>query len=29
MIKNIMFVKKDKVNEYKDIKDFNNKKVGV
>ncbi len=23
-----MLVKKDKVNEYKDIKDFNNKKVG-
>ncbi|HCX2758487.1 ABC transporter permease subunit [Staphylococcus aureus] len=29
MIKNIMLVKKDKVNEYKDIKDFNNKKVGA
>ncbi|HCV9303670.1 TPA: ABC transporter permease subunit [Staphylococcus aureus] len=29
MTKNIMFVKKDKVNEYKDIKDFNNKKVGA
>ncbi|HCZ0372754.1 TPA: ABC transporter permease subunit [Staphylococcus aureus] len=29
MTKNIMLVKKDKVNEYKDIKDFNNKKVGV
>ncbi len=28
MTKNIMLVKKDKVNEYKDIKDFNNKKVG-
>ncbi|HDP6080815.1 TPA: ABC transporter permease subunit [Staphylococcus aureus] len=27
MTKNIMLVKKDKVNEYKDIKDFNNKKV--
>lgn len=27
--KNIMLVKKDKVNEYKDIKDFNNKKVGA
>ena len=26
MTKNIMLVKKDKVNEYKDIKDFNNKK---
>lgn len=24
-----MLVKKDKVNEYKDIKDFNNKKVGA
>ncbi|HDJ5158480.1 TPA: ABC transporter permease subunit [Staphylococcus aureus] len=29
MAKNIMLVKKDKVNEYKDIKDFNNKKVGA
>ncbi|HDF7353127.1 TPA: ABC transporter substrate-binding protein/permease [Staphylococcus aureus] len=29
MTKNIMLVKKDKVNEYKDIKDFNNKKVGA
>ncbi|HDK7573687.1 TPA: ABC transporter permease subunit [Staphylococcus aureus] len=29
MNKNIMLVKKDKVNEYKDIKDFNNKKVGA
>ncbi|MFT1987216.1 ABC transporter permease subunit [Staphylococcus aureus] len=29
MTKNIMIVKKDKVNEYKDIKDFNNKKVGA
>ncbi|HAR4314983.1 TPA: ABC transporter permease subunit [Staphylococcus aureus] len=29
MTKNIMLVKKDKVNEYKDIKDFNNKKVGT
>ncbi|HCC5653183.1 TPA: ABC transporter permease subunit [Staphylococcus aureus] len=29
MTKNIMLVKKDKVNDYKDIKDFNNKKVGV
>ncbi|HCU8088734.1 TPA: ABC transporter permease subunit [Staphylococcus aureus] len=28
MTKNIMLVKKDKVSEYKDIKDFNNKKVG-
>ncbi|WRN74927.1 transporter substrate-binding domain-containing protein [Staphylococcus aureus] len=28
MTKNIMLVKKDKVNDYKDIKDFNNKKVG-
>ncbi|HGZ8670884.1 TPA: ABC transporter permease subunit [Staphylococcus aureus] len=27
--KNIMLVKKDKVDEYKDIKDFNNKKVGA
>ncbi|HDP2988470.1 TPA: ABC transporter permease subunit [Staphylococcus aureus] len=29
MTKNIMLVKKDKVNENKDIKDFNNKKVGA
>ncbi len=29
MTNNIMLVKKDKVNEYKDIKDFNNKKVGA
>lgn len=29
MTKNIMLLKKDKVNEYKDIKDFNNKKVGA
>lgn len=29
MTKNILLVKKDKVNEYKDIKDFNNKKVGA
>ncbi|HDE9417007.1 TPA: ABC transporter permease subunit [Staphylococcus aureus] len=29
MTKNIMLVKKDKVNVYKDIKDFNNKKVGA
>ncbi|HCZ0383607.1 TPA: ABC transporter permease subunit [Staphylococcus aureus] len=29
MTKNIMLVKKYKVNEYKDIKDFNNKKVGA
>lgn len=29
MTKNIMLVKKDKVNEYKDIKYFNNKKVGA
>ncbi|HDD0065433.1 TPA: ABC transporter permease subunit [Staphylococcus aureus] len=29
MTKNIMLVKKDKVNEYKDIKDFNDKKVGA
>lgn len=29
MNKNIMLVKKDKVNDYKDIKDFNNKKVGA
>ncbi|MDN8825579.1 ABC transporter permease subunit [Staphylococcus aureus] len=29
MTKNIMLVKKVKVNEYKDIKDFNNKKVGA
>ncbi len=29
MTKNIMLVKKDKVNEYIDIKDFNNKKVGA
>ncbi|HHQ7293111.1 TPA: ABC transporter permease subunit [Staphylococcus aureus] len=29
MTKNIILVKKDKVNEYKDIKDFNNKKVGA
>ncbi|HIE1965978.1 TPA: ABC transporter permease subunit [Staphylococcus aureus] len=29
MTKNIMLVKKDIVNEYKDIKDFNNKKVGA
>ncbi|MBV2822863.1 ABC transporter permease subunit [Staphylococcus aureus] len=29
MTKNIMLVKKDKVNEYKDIKDFNNKKLGA
>ncbi|HEG9027088.1 TPA: ABC transporter permease subunit [Staphylococcus aureus] len=29
MTKNFMLVKKDKVNEYKDIKDFNNKKVGA
>ncbi|AUG74191.1 ABC transporter permease subunit [Staphylococcus aureus] len=29
MTKNNMLVKKDKVNEYKDIKDFNNKKVGA
>ncbi|HFJ5003112.1 TPA: ABC transporter permease subunit [Staphylococcus aureus] len=29
MTKNIMLVKKGKVNEYKDIKDFNNKKVGA
>ncbi|HCU8499177.1 TPA: ABC transporter permease subunit [Staphylococcus aureus] len=29
MTKNIMLVKKDKVNKYKDIKDFNNKKVGA
>ncbi|HHB4791536.1 TPA: ABC transporter permease subunit [Staphylococcus aureus] len=29
MTKKIMLVKKDKVNEYKDIKDFNNKKVGA
>ncbi|HCU7270257.1 TPA: ABC transporter permease subunit [Staphylococcus aureus] len=29
MTKNIMLVKKDKVNEYKNIKDFNNKKVGA
>ncbi|CAC8346734.1 extracellular glutamine-binding protein [Staphylococcus aureus] len=29
MTKNIMLVKKDKVNEYKDIKNFNNKKVGA
>ncbi|HCV4801604.1 TPA: ABC transporter permease subunit [Staphylococcus aureus] len=29
MTKNIMLVKKDKVNEYKDIKDFNNRKVGA
>ncbi len=29
MTKNIMLVKgRSKVNEYKDIKDFNNKKVG-
>ncbi|HCY0686467.1 TPA: ABC transporter permease subunit [Staphylococcus aureus] len=29
MTKNIMLVKKDKVNDYKYIKDFNNKKVGA
>lgn len=29
MTKNIMLVKKGKVSEYKDIKDFNNKKVGA
>lgn len=29
MTKNIMLVKKDKVTDYKDIKDFNNKKVGA
>lgn len=29
MTKNIMLVKKYKVSEYKDIKDFNNKKVGA
>ncbi|GAA5458278.1 ABC transporter permease subunit [Staphylococcus aureus] len=29
MTKNNMLVKKDKVNDYKDIKDFNNKKVGA
>ncbi|EOB7903257.1 ABC transporter permease subunit [Staphylococcus aureus] len=29
MTKNIMLIKKDKVNDYKDIKDFNNKKVGA
>ncbi|HAR5160850.1 TPA: ABC transporter permease subunit [Staphylococcus aureus] len=29
MTKNIMLVKKDKFNDYKDIKDFNNKKVGA
>ncbi|HDY9523450.1 ABC transporter substrate-binding protein/permease [Staphylococcus argenteus] len=29
MTKNIMLVKKDKVNDYKDIKDFNNKKIGA
>lgn len=29
MTKNIMLVKKDKVNDYNDIKDFNNKKVGA
>ncbi|WJB82353.1 ABC transporter substrate-binding protein/permease [Staphylococcus aureus] len=29
MTKNIMLVKKDKDNDYKDIKDFNNKKVGA
>ena len=29
MTKNIMLVKKDKVSEYKDIKDINNKKVGA
>ncbi|MBX7544627.1 ABC transporter permease subunit [Staphylococcus aureus] len=29
MTKNIMLVKKDKVSEYKDIKDFNNKIVGA
>ena len=29
MTKNIMLVKKDKVNEYKDITDFNHKKVGA
>lgn len=29
MTKNIMLVKKDKVNDYKDIKEFNNKKVGA
>lgn len=29
MTKNIMLVKKDKISEYKDIKDFNNKKVGA
>lgn len=29
MTKNIMLVKKDKVSEYNDIKDFNNKKVGA
>lgn len=29
MTKNIMLVKKDKVNDYKDIKDFSNKKVGA
>ncbi|HBI8395828.1 TPA: ABC transporter permease subunit [Staphylococcus aureus] len=29
MTKNIMLVNKDKVNDYKDIKDFNNKKVGA
>ncbi|HEE1526047.1 TPA: ABC transporter permease subunit [Staphylococcus aureus] len=29
MTKNIMLAKKDKVNDYKDIKDFNNKKVGA
>ncbi|MFO8447161.1 ABC transporter permease subunit [Staphylococcus aureus] len=29
MTKNTMLVKKDKVNDYKDIKDFNNKKVGA
>lgn len=29
MTKNTMLVKKDKVSEYKDIKDFNNKKVGA
>lgn len=29
MTKNIMLVKKDKVNEYKDIKDFNNKSRGT
>lgn len=29
MTKNIMLVKKDKVSEYKDIKEFNNKKVGA